>query len=158
MHFDPDNPVVSLCAAGMAVEGDREQARALFTRAWSIHRDDYEASIAAHFLARHQPTGEETLAWNERALQHATMVTDGRTAAFLASLYLNVGDSYLAAYRLDDAAVAARLAHANLAALPAGGYRDFVEYGIRRLDERITATRGDIDPAGEPAGSRTRPS
>ena len=54
----PDNPVVALCAEGMAVEGDREQARALFTRAWAIHRDDYEASIAAHFLARHQTTSQ----------------------------------------------------------------------------------------------------
>jgi hypothetical protein len=137
MQFDPDNPVVALCAAGMAVEGDREQARALFERAWSLRRDDYEASIAAHFLARHQPTMAETLAWNEHALRHATAVTDGRTAEFLASLYLNVGDSYLAVGHLADAATAAELAQANLGVLPAGGYRDFVERGIRGLAERV---------------------
>jgi hypothetical protein len=148
MHVDPDNPVVALCAAGMAVDGDPEQARALFMRAWSIHRDDYEASIAAHFLARHQPTDEETLAWNERALRHAMMVSDGRTTEFLASLYLNVGDSYLAAHRPDDATAAARLARTHLAALPAGGYRDFVEYGIRRLEDRIHSA--------EDGGSLTR--
>jgi tetratricopeptide (TPR) repeat protein len=143
MHFDPDNSVVALCAAGMAVEGDAEQARALFERAWSIRRDDYEASIAAHFLARHQPTIAETLAWNEHALRHATTVNDGRTAEFLASLYLNVGDSYLAVGRLADAATAAELADANLAVLPAGGYRDFVERGIRGLAERIAAAARD---------------
>jgi hypothetical protein len=137
MQFDPDNPVVALCAAGMAVEGDPEQALALFERAWSSRRDDYDASIAAHFLARHQPTMADTLAWNERALRHATTVTDGRTVEFLASLYLNVGDSYLAVGRLTDAATAAELAHANVSVLPAGGYRDFVERGIRGLDERI---------------------
>src|SRR4051812_19835922 len=153
MHVDPDNPVVALCAAGMAVDGDPEQARALFMRAWSIHRDDYEASIAAHFLARHQPTDEETLAWNERALQHATMVTDGRTTEFLASLYLNVGDSYLATRRPNDAATAARLARASVAALPAGGYRDFVEYGIRRLEDRIAAARSDVGLTSKTDGS-----
>jgi len=153
MHVDPDNPVVALCAAGMAVDGDSEQARALFMRAWSIHRDDYEASIAAHFLARHQPTDEETLAWNERALRHATMVTDGRTTEFLASLYLNVGDSYLAAHRPDDATAAARLARTHLDALPASGYRDFVEYGIRRLEDRIASARGDVGLTVERATS-----
>jgi hypothetical protein len=152
MHFDPDNPVVALCAAGMAVEGDREQARALFERAWSIRRDDYEASIAAHFLARHQPTIAETLAWNEHALRHATTVTDGRTVEFLASLYLNVGDSYLAVGRVSDAAAAAELAHANLAVLPAGGYRDFVERGIRGLGERIVAAERDAANAPNDLG------
>ena len=144
MHFDPDNPVVALCAAGMAVEGDAEQARVLFERAWSIRRDEYEASIAAHFLARHQPTIAETLAWNEQALRHATTVSDGRTVEFLASLYLNVGDSYLAVGRLADAATAAELADANLSVLPAGGYRDFVARGIRGLAERIAAAERDV--------------
>jgi hypothetical protein len=145
MYIDPDNPVVALCAAGMAVEGDREQARTLFERAWSVRRDDYDASVAAHFLARHQATVAETLDWNERALLHAIRVTDGRAGEFFASLYLNVGDSYLAAGRFADADVAAERARANLDALPAGGYRNFVEYGIRGLVDRVAAARRGSD-------------
>ena len=141
MNIDPENPVVALCAAGMAVEGDREHARTLFERAWSICRDDYDATIAAHFLARHQPSAAETLDWNERALRHARLVPDGRATEFLASLYLNVGDSYLAVDRLEDAAAAAEHARVNLDAVTEGGYRDFVERGIQRLSDRIASAR-----------------
>ena len=54
MKIDPDNPVVALCAAGMAVEGDSSAALALFEQAMLGRRDDYDACIAAHFVARHQ--------------------------------------------------------------------------------------------------------
>ena len=85
MTIDSDNPVVQLCAEGMAVEGDRAAARELFARAWAIRRDDYEASIAAHFLARHQDTPEETLRWNSIAVTHAEAAADERANALLAS-------------------------------------------------------------------------
>ena len=75
MTIDPANPVVALCAAGMAIEGERERARLLFQEAWDRCQDDYEASIAAHFLARHQPTPDACLQWNARAAQHAEAVT-----------------------------------------------------------------------------------
>ena len=67
MHVDPANPVVQLCAAGMAIEGDPLGARALFAEAWALQSDDYEACIAAHYVARHQATAEETLRWNALA-------------------------------------------------------------------------------------------
>ena len=71
MSIDPNNPVVALCAAGMAIEGDSSAARALFEQAWEARRDDYDASIAAHFLARHQPTIESRLHWNVLAARVA---------------------------------------------------------------------------------------
>ena len=43
MNIDPDNPVVALCAAGMAVEGDSSAALALFEQAWLARRDNYDA-------------------------------------------------------------------------------------------------------------------
>ena len=76
--LDPTNPVVALCAQGMAVEGTPEEARRLFALAWAARRDDCDATIAAHFVARHQPTLAETLHWNAVAVSHAEAVTDGR--------------------------------------------------------------------------------
>jgi hypothetical protein len=56
--MDPNNPVVRLCAAGMAAEGEGRpaDAKALFEQAWAESRDDFEACIAAHYVARHQAT------------------------------------------------------------------------------------------------------
>ncbi len=139
-----DNPVVALCAAGMAAEGTPAEARRLFEEAWAARRDDYDACIAAHFLARHQPTPEETLRWNALAVRHAESVADGRAAGFLASLYLNLGDAHAAVGEEAAAVEAARRAAGHLDALPAGGYREFVAFGIRRLRARL----GAIDDPG----------
>ena len=47
--IDPDNPVVALCAAGMAVEGSPDEAIALFEQAWAARTDDYD--VCCDFLA-----------------------------------------------------------------------------------------------------------
>jgi hypothetical protein len=62
--FDPANRVVALCAEGMAREGEPGVALRLFEEAWAARTDDFEAAIAAHYVARHQPTAEEALRWN----------------------------------------------------------------------------------------------
>lgn len=140
-NVDQMNPVVLLCAEGIAAEGTPPEARRLFELAWATRRDDYDAAVAAHFLARHQPTAEETLRWNTLAVQHAEAVADGRAAEFLASLYLNLGDAQANVGNTIAAAAAARQAAAHLATLPLGGYREFVAFGIRRLAARVgTAT------------------
>ncbi len=139
MAMDPANPVVALCAAGMQREGSPEEARALFERAWQVRSDDYEASVAAHFLARQQPTPGDALHWNEVALQHALAVPDGRAKELMPSLYLNVGDSYFVMGRRDAAATAAARAAECVADLPADGYRDLVQRGIRSLQQRLDA-------------------
>lgn len=139
MIVDPENPVVQLCAAGMAIEGDAPAARELFARAWALHRDDYEASIAAHYVARHQPTPEETLRWNALAVQHAEAVADDRVNSLLASLYLNLAESHRVVGNKAEAAAAGRRAREALIHLPAGGYRDFVAAAIERLHTRLPA-------------------
>jgi hypothetical protein len=139
MSIDPDNPVVALCAAGMAVEGDAEAARQLFEQAWTARRDDYDASIAAHFLARAQPTAASRLEWNAIAARHAEAVSDARADAFKASLYLNLGDAHLAAGDVAAAHDAAIRAMAGVAHLAEDGYRTFVTRGIEGLQERIAA-------------------
>jgi len=75
--IDPTNPVVVLCAEGMAADGTPAEARRLFERAWAARRDDYDAAIAAHFLARHQPSAADTLHWNALAVRLAEAVPGG---------------------------------------------------------------------------------
>ena len=137
MPLDATNPVVALCAEGMAVEGDAPAARALFEKAWEMRTDDFDAAVAAHFVARHQPTPELTLHWNALALEHAVRLGDGRADELLASLYLNVGDSHRALGNRGEATVAAERARAALQHVESGGYRDFVVMGIDRLERRL---------------------
>jgi tetratricopeptide (TPR) repeat protein len=91
-----DNPVVKLCIEGTQAEyhGKIDKARALYQRAWDITQDDYEACIAAHYVARHQEEPHERLRWNRIALDRANTVGDDRTREFYPSLYINMGHSY----------------------------------------------------------------
>ena len=139
--MDPSNPVVALCAQGMAVEGTPDEAMRLFEQAWAIRRDDFDAAIAAHFIARHQDTAAATLHWNALAVEHAEAVTDGRSAELLASLYLNLGESHARVGQHAPARVAAQRAVEHLVKLPPGGYRDFVAMGIDRLTRRLDGTQ-----------------
>jgi tetratricopeptide (TPR) repeat protein len=94
--IDPENPVIRLCTAGTQAEfqGRADQARALYRQAWETARDDYEACIAAHYVARFQATPAETLQWNRIALERANAIHDGRVTDFYPSLYLNMGRSH----------------------------------------------------------------
>jgi tetratricopeptide (TPR) repeat protein len=94
--MEPDNSVVLLCAEGMRAEaaGRLDDARRCFLRAWEARTDDFEACIAAHYLARHQDEPQETLRWNQEALARADAVGDERVRDFYPSLYLNLGWSH----------------------------------------------------------------
>jgi hypothetical protein len=125
----------------MACEGTPEQARQLFEQAWDARRDDYDAAIAAHYLARHQCTPLLTLEWNTRAVTHCERIGDERAAELLPSLYLNLADSLLSLGRCVEARAAAESAARHLEALPADGYRSFVGFGIDRLREKLELCR-----------------
>jgi tetratricopeptide (TPR) repeat protein len=139
--MDPNNPIVELCAEGMQAEseGKNEAALRLFTRAWEASRDDYEACIAAHYLARQQTTPQDVLHWNQEALQRAESLGDERIEAFYPSLYLNMGYSYEVLGDRDQAIRYYQLAAASLAALPAGPYGDLVRDGVTRGLQRANA-------------------
>ncbi|MFJ9414977.1 hypothetical protein ACIRPT_12515 [Streptomyces sp. NPDC101227] len=94
--MDPELPVVRLCVAGMQAEaeGRTDAAYELFRQAWDAAGDDYEACIAAHYLARHQSSPEETLRWNQECLNRADLVADERVRGFYPSLYVNMGRAY----------------------------------------------------------------
>jgi len=94
--MDTTNPIIQLCIQGSQAEFEhrRDDAHALYQQAWELHADDYEACIAAHYLARFQETPEEILLWNQIALEHANEVGDERVNDFYPSLYLNLAHSY----------------------------------------------------------------
>src|SRR6185295_4258071 len=130
--MEPDNAVVKLCAAGMAAEaaGRGADAKALFEQAWIACRDDFEACIAAHYLARHQTTPDATFAWNERALRRAEAVGDDRVRDFFPSLYLNYAHSLEQLGRTREACNYYGLAAARVDNLPPGGYERLVRGGV----------------------------
>jgi len=143
MPIDPTNPVVALCAAGMVCDGAPGEARHLFEQAWSARRDDYDAAIAAHYLAREQPTPLLTLDWNMRAVEHCERVTDDRAVELLPSLYLNLADSLLQVRRWEEARLIAERAAESLPRLPAGGYRTLIAQGIARLQEKLAGSTAE---------------
>jgi hypothetical protein len=71
-----------------------DDARVPYQQAWDAHTDDYDACIAAHYVARFQDSVEESLRWNQIALKHADAVKDDRVKDFYPSLYLSLGRSY----------------------------------------------------------------
>jgi hypothetical protein len=94
--MDINNSIVQLSLHGMCVEFEHrvEDARALYGQAWDVRTDDYDACIAAHYVARFHDSAEEFLRWNQIALEHANTVNDGRVNDFYPSPYLNLGRSY----------------------------------------------------------------
>ena len=94
--MDANNPVVKLCIAGTQAEfmGRLSDARALYLEAWQTASDDYEACIAAHYIAHLQESAEERLRWNQEALDRANAADPQRVKILYPSLYLNMGRSH----------------------------------------------------------------
>jgi hypothetical protein len=90
--METSNPVIQLCLAGARAEfaHQPELARSLYQQAWEARSDDYDACIAAHYVARFQENPAESLRWNQIALQHANAINDERVKDFYPSLYLNL--------------------------------------------------------------------
>jgi tetratricopeptide (TPR) repeat protein len=137
---DPNNPVVKLCIEGMqaAADGRDIDARRLFEQAWAARSDDYDACVAAHFLARQQETDEDALRWNQVALEHASAVADDRVESFYPSLYLNMGRSHEDLGEVEQARRYYEMAAASVGALARGDYGDVVRSGIIEAVKRTS--------------------
>jgi tetratricopeptide (TPR) repeat protein len=137
--MDPENPVVKLCAQGMECEskGTFEEASNLFMSAWAQCKDDFERSIAAHYVARHQKNPEEALIWNQRSLDYARAVGDDRVSGFFPSLYLNLGKSYEDLGRQDDARQFYAMTVQALPVLPDDRYGRIIRDAVERALERV---------------------
>ncbi len=90
---------VKLCIQGTQAEFERrlDDARALFAQAWDAAQDDYDRSIAAHYVAHLEPDVAVAHRWNLMALEYA--LADERANEFLGSLYVSLGGT---AERLGD--------------------------------------------------------
>jgi tetratricopeptide (TPR) repeat protein len=91
-----DNPVIQLCIAGTQAEFQHkiDEAKVFYEQAWQIQSNDYEACMAAHYMARLQKDPKIEFDWNQKALKYAGLCADGRVTPFLPSLFLNMGKSY----------------------------------------------------------------
>ncbi len=141
--MDPNNPVVKLCIEGMQAEGAGQlaAARALFLQAWAARQDDYDACIAAHYVARHRPPAE-TRHWNQVALDHADLADATLTEEFYPSLYLNMGWSHEQLGNLAEAGRYYDLATAKLDILPDGPYAEVVRKGVAAGRARLAEALG----------------
>jgi tetratricopeptide (TPR) repeat protein len=128
-------------------QGKNEAALELFTQAWEASQTDYEACVAAHYLARQQTTPQDVLRWNEEALQRAEAVDDERVESFYPSLYLNMGYSYEVLGNRTEAMRYYQMAAARVEALPEGTYGDLVRDGVTRGLQRIEAMPAEDDQA-----------
>lgn len=138
--MDPENRVVKLCADGMRAEVERrpDDARALYEQAWEESQDDFEACIAAHYLARHQPSEQDRLKWNQVALESADRVEDERVRGFYPSLYLNMGHSFETVGDVERARQCYVEAEQRLDDLPDGSYGDMVKQGVQNALSRTS--------------------
>lgn len=130
--MDNDNLVVKLCIEGMQAEaeGKPDVARKLFEQAWAARQDDFDACVAAHYLARHQQNPQETFNWNKEALSRAEALDDDRVQGFYSSLYLNLGYSYETLGNRVEARRYYEMAADKLNNVPEGGYKEVVRNGI----------------------------
>lgn len=142
--YDPDNPVIKLCAEGMEHEGmnNHPQAKLCFQSAWDSAGNDFEKSIAAHYLARQQPELKLKLEWDLMALFHARRSQHPDIQKNFPSLYLNIAKCY---EDMGAWAEAARYYHSALDAsniLADDGYSQMIRNGIRKGQERIQKNPG----------------
>ena len=103
--MDINNPVIKLCVEGTRAEfkGQIDEARSLYEQAWEAAQDDFDACVAAHYMARHQEDPENRFFWNQLALKRANAVADSRVQEFYPSLFLNMGHSFELIGNLDEA-------------------------------------------------------
>jgi hypothetical protein len=142
MEVDPNNPIVKLCAEGITAEmaGRKDEAANLYREAWETRSNDFEACIAAHYVARVQTTAVDALRWNQEALRCAESVADvEKVKAFFPSLHLNLGKSLEDTGNRGEARRLYDLAGKGASELPDGRLTEMVRRGaadgLRRVLE-----------------------
>ncbi len=87
---------IALCVEGTQAEcqGRVDDARRLYRRSWDEAVDDYDRTVAAHYIAHLETDPAEQLRWNQVALDHAGSAEETSVAPFIGSLYVNLGRSF----------------------------------------------------------------
>lgn len=147
MEFDPNNPVVKLCAQGMDLEGlgQPEEASKLFLQAWDDAISDFEKFTAAHYVARHQKSVADKLKWDETALQLAQKINTDAIKVSFPSLYLNIAKCYEDLNDYNTAMRNYQLAVSFTCWLPDNGYGKMVISAILNGTERVSKYYGPGD-------------
>lgn len=137
--MDVDNPVIQLCVQGITAEKDGrvEDARRLYREAWEARADDFDACVAAHYVARLQDTPEDGLRWNQEALERAIAVDDERVHGFFPSLHLNLGFSKELLGDIEGAKRHYDIAAQGLDDLPPGPHTEVVRRGVADAQRRM---------------------
>jgi hypothetical protein len=143
MQFDPNNPIVKLCAHGMELEGEGKPAEALavFQQAWDEAADNQEKFIAAHYVARHQDNAADKLKWDETALSLALNIKDETIKGTYPSLYLNIAKCYEDLHDFVKARENYQLASKFTGFLPEDGYGNMIRAGIANGIERLDSKK-----------------
>jgi tetratricopeptide (TPR) repeat protein len=132
MNMDTNNPIVKLCIEGSKAEfeGRKTDAFKIYLKAWEIKTNDYEACVAAHYIARFQETPEDVFFWNKKALDHAKAANDENINSFYPSLYLNMGRSLEALGNQEEANINYNLAIKAGKAI-SDSYGEMIEQAIK---------------------------
>ena len=140
MQFDPNNPIVKLCARGMELEGEAkpDEAAKVFQQAWDEASGNLEKFIAAHYVARHQNSVADKLRWDEIALGMALKINDESIKGAYPSLYLNIAKCYEDLKDFIKARENYLLAQKFESFLFGDGYGNMVRAGIANGIERTT--------------------
>jgi len=146
----PINPVLQLCGKGMQAEAEGRAADAeeLFRQAWKVATDDYDACVAAHYVARHQKTPDDTLRWNQECLDRADRVGDDRVRGFYPSLHVNLGRAHQELGHRENALDHYRRGRDCIKDVPPGPYADGLRFaiavGLRATGESMPDSRDDL--------------
>src|SRR5258708_5737724 len=102
--------------------GQADEAGKIFFQAWNEASSDFEKFTAAHYVARHQKTVADKLAWDETTLHFALKITDESIKQAYPSLYLNIAKCYEDLNDTDKAKINYGFALSYVAFLPEDGY------------------------------------
>lgn len=147
MSFDPTMRAIMDTIADN--DADRAAKRARFAVIWAELGDDADPihrCILAHYMADVQDAPEDSLLWDQRALEAAKGMDEDEFAAtlpglvlesFFPSLHLNLAQDYDKLARPDDARRHLVLARESFDDLPEDGYGRMIRNGVERLEEKV---------------------
>ena len=150
--MEPDDTMIEITRAiAVSQQGLRDEGRRLLTDLWvqvEASGDALHCVAVAHALADVQDDPRDELAWDTRALEHFSTVTDARlaragvpapTAALLPSLHLNLGEVHRKLGDLPAARHHLVLGRAAAGTLGQDGYSRMITRGLDGLAERLAA-------------------
>lgn len=142
MDIDPSNKVVQLCSEGMSAEfeGKLDESEELFNQAWALASNNFEAFIAAHYMARRQLSLADKLKWNLESFYLANKIEGDGMNKYLPSLCLNVGKSYEDLEQIAEATYYYRLGAEYTDMLKENSYGNMIKSGLTAGLQRVGAT------------------